>query len=76
MSLCDPDPGTSYRRDSDVTAATLQNVDELAGVGDVRLLPGETGSSRRPDNKPLRQNKKCSVFKRKRQRRWTEGGEE
>lgn len=46
MTLCDPDPGRSQERGCDVTAATLGTVDELTGVGDVRLLPGETSSSR------------------------------
>lgn len=46
MSLCDPDPETSYQRDCDVSAPTLQNVNELAGAGDVCLLPGGTDSPR------------------------------
>lgn len=37
MSLCDPDPGRSSERDCDVTATAPRNVNELAGVGDVRL---------------------------------------
>lgn len=37
MSLCDPDPGRSSERDCDVTATAPRNVNELAGVGDVRF---------------------------------------
>lgn len=54
MSLCDPDPGASYDRDGDVTAAALRNTNELAGVGET----GGTGSSRRSDLKSLQENEK------------------
>lgn len=50
-SLCDPDPGTSYQRDCDVMATVVQNDNELTGVGDMRLLPGGTDSSRRSGGK-------------------------
>lgn len=73
-SLCDPDPGTSYQRDCDVMATVVQNDNELTGVGDMRLLPGGTDSSRRSGRGEtwLQQNKKCGVLKRKLQMRWTE----
>lgn len=49
-SPLDPDPGASHRRDPDVTATALRNVNELAGVGDVGVrYPGVPGSSGRSE---------------------------
>lgn len=61
MSPLDPDPGASHRRDPDVTATALRNVNELASLGDVGVrCPVKLA---RPEDEKNKQNQEV-VFSR------------